>query len=108
MDQSKKHITNHHKSLVTQEELESNTRSIKTFSDATRISIYEALLIIRDKPDINRQIDNFINPLKLYAHSSAYWPYQANNPHVEQPTNPSPIQPQIPCSTWSYLNINFN
>ena len=29
--------------------------------------IYEALSILNRKPDLNRQIDNFINPLKLFS-----------------------------------------
>ena len=35
--------------------------------DYQRLQIYEALLILKDKPNINRQINNFFNPLKLYG-----------------------------------------
>ena len=32
-----------------------------------KLFIYEALSILDRKPDLNRQIDNFINPLKLFS-----------------------------------------
>ena len=35
-----------------------------------KLSIYEALVIIDKKPALNRQVDNFINPLKLFARSN--------------------------------------
>ena len=35
-----------------------------------KLSIYEALVIIDNKPALNRQVDNFINPLKLFARSN--------------------------------------
>ena len=38
--------------------------------DPRKLSIYEALVIIDKKPALNRQIDNFINPLKLFAGSN--------------------------------------
>ena len=38
--------------------------------DPRKLSIYEALMIIDKKPAPNRQVDNFINPLKLFARSN--------------------------------------
>ena len=35
-----------------------------------KLSIYEALVITDKKPALNRQVDNFINPLKLFARSN--------------------------------------
>ena len=35
-----------------------------------KLSIYEALVIIDKKPALNRQVDNFINPLKLFVRSN--------------------------------------
>ena len=59
-----------HNTGLNAEILENNTRPIKNFSNLTKLIIYEALLIIiEERPDINRQIDNFTNPLKLYSRS---------------------------------------
>ena len=55
----KKHIT----SIQTQD-LENNTLPVKSFQDLKRMTIYEALLIIEQRPYINRQKDNFINLTK--------------------------------------------
>ena len=38
--------------------------------DPRKLSIYDALVIIDKKPALNRQVDNFINPLKLFALSN--------------------------------------
>ena len=38
--------------------------------DPRKLSIYEALVIIDKKPALNRQVDNFIKPLKLCARSN--------------------------------------
>ena len=38
--------------------------------DYHKLTIYEALAILHRKPDLNRQIDNFVNPLKLFSRST--------------------------------------
>ena len=68
-----------HNTGLNTEILENNTKPVKNFSKLNNLIIYEALLIIEERPDINRQIDNFTNPLKLYSRS----PY-ANHQHHKQ------------------------
>ena len=58
---------NHNITRFKLEDIETHTESIKILKDLNRLNIYEALLILQDRPDMNRQIDNFYNPLKLYA-----------------------------------------
>jgi len=66
----KQHIESVHRSSnVTLDVLEQHAKVIKQFQDFRRLTIYEALLILNRKPQLNRQIDNFINPLKLFCRS---------------------------------------
>ena len=79
----------HNTSIQTQD-LENNTLPVKSFHDLKRMTIYEALLIIEQRPDINRQKVNFINPLKLYSRSPHATNTSAPTTH-QAPVNPSPI-----------------
>ena len=72
----KEHMERKHNTGLNTEILENNTKPVKNFSKLNKLIIYEALLIIEERPDINRQIDNFTNPLKPYSRS----PY-ANHHH---------------------------
>jgi len=63
----KEHLYKHHRQNITQDHVENNTKVVKQFSDISRLTIYEALLIVTENPNINRQVDNFINPLKLFS-----------------------------------------
>ena len=65
----KEHMERKHNTGQNTEILENNTKPVKNFSKLNKLIIYEALLIIEERPDINRQIDNFTNPLKLYSRS---------------------------------------
>ena len=47
-----------------------NVKILKMIYEQRKLSIYEALVIINKKPALNRQVDNFINPLKLFARSN--------------------------------------
>ena len=40
---------------------------LKIIPDYHKLTISEALAILHRKPDLNRQIDNFVNPLKLFS-----------------------------------------
>ena len=62
--------TCHNSNRVTLDELTSNVKIVKMIHDPRKLSIYEALVIIDKKPALNRQVDNFINPLKLFARSN--------------------------------------
>lgn len=68
----KEHLHTKHKTDITQLELENNTIPIKQFTDTRRLFIYEALIILKERPDINRQKDNFIHPLKLFSRSTGH------------------------------------
>ena len=65
------HITTHHHiAIVTLDELlSSNVKIHKVSHDFKKRNIYEALTILHKNPDLKRQIDNFVNPLKLFARS---------------------------------------
>ena len=54
---------------LTLEDLTSNVKILKIIHEPRKLSIYEALVIIDKKPALDRQVDNFINPLKLFARS---------------------------------------
>ena len=52
------------------EDLTSNVKILKMIHKRRKLSIYEALVIIDKQPALNRHVDNFINPLKLFARSN--------------------------------------
>ena len=55
---------------VSLDELSSNVKILKVIPDFKKLIIYqsvESLTILHQKPDFNWQIDNFVNPLKLFA-----------------------------------------
>ena len=58
--------THHHIAIVSLDEL-SNVKIIKVIPDVKKLVIYEALMILHKKTELNRQIDNFVNNLKLFA-----------------------------------------
>ena len=60
----------HNFNRLTLGELTSNVKILKMIQDPRKLAIYEALVIIDKKPALNRQVDNFINPLKLFARSN--------------------------------------
>ena len=49
------------------EELASNVSFLQKLPVDNKHFIQEALSLLDRKPDLNRQIDNFINPLKLFS-----------------------------------------
>ena len=52
------------------EDLTSNVKILKMIHEPRKLSIYEPFVIIDKKPALNRQVDNFINPLKLFVESN--------------------------------------
>ena len=60
----------HNINTVQLDTLLSNVKILKIIPDYHKLTIYEALAILHRKPDLNRQIDNFINPLKLFSRST--------------------------------------
>jgi len=84
----KQHIETSHRNLVVSLEiLEKHARIVKQFQDFKRLIVYEALLILNRKPQMNRQIDNFINPLKLFSHSGTN-SVNGNSQHSQPTTAP--------------------
>ena len=63
-------VTCHNFNRLTIENLSSNVKILKIIHEPRKLSIYEALVIIDKQPVLNRQVDNFINPLKLFAKSN--------------------------------------
>jgi len=78
----KEHNEQKHRNKINIENLKSNTIVVKQFNDLQRLRIYETLTILQDRPDINRQKDNFINPLKLFGRK-----LNRNTTRNELPTN---------------------
>ena len=60
----------HNINTVQLDTLLSNVKILKIIPDYHKLTIYEALAILHRKSDLNRQIDNFVNPLKLFSRST--------------------------------------
>ena len=61
------HLASHHNiTNITLGELASNVSVLQKLPVDNKLFIYEALSILGRKPDLNRQTDNFKNPLKLF------------------------------------------
>ena len=60
----------HNINTVQLDTLLSNVNFLKIIPDYHKLTIYEALAILHRKPDLNRQIDNFVNPLKPFSRST--------------------------------------
>ena len=74
----KEHLRLKHQQNSTLELLQQNTCPVKQLRDTKRLFIYEALTILKERPFINRQKDNFINPLKLYSRTTTLNQSQPN------------------------------
>ena len=66
----KDHVRHSHNTVLTREDLENNVKIVKKLITKTRAQIYEALTILKRKPEINTQKDNFFNPLKLFSRTN--------------------------------------
>ena len=60
----------HNINTVQLDTLLANVKIFKIIPDYHKLTIYEALAILHRKPDLNRQIDNFVKPLKLFSGST--------------------------------------
>ena len=56
--------TCHNINRLALEDLTVNVKILKMIHEPGKLSIYEALVIIDKKSALNREVDNFINPLK--------------------------------------------
>ena len=86
--------TCHNINRLALEDLTANVKILKMIHEPRKLSIYEALVIIDKKPALNRHVDNFINPLKLFARS--------NNNHETFVAAPTSIDTRVDC----YVNAN--
>lgn len=69
------HLKNHHNmQQVEPHILEQNCEVVQKLPDFKRLVIFEALTILKERPSMNRQSDNFINPLKLFSRQSRTLP----------------------------------
>ena len=89
----KEHNTKAHKIETNQSDIQSNTIPIKQFDDLHRLLIYEALSILEERPDLNRQRDNFVNPLKLYSRTLHR---TQQNPQCPPPPNTATTSDLLP------------
>lgn len=80
----KDHLYKKHNKNIEEQQIEQNTKIINSFQNLKELHIFEALAILQEQPDINRQKDNFINPLKLFSRSNGA-PTQ-NNSTIETRT----------------------
>ena len=62
----KAHFQQKHGSAPTRQDLVDNTRVLHRDSDAGRLSILEALLILERKPAINNQVTGYQRTLKVF------------------------------------------
>ena len=86
--------TCHNINRLAQEDLTENVKILKMIHESRKLSIYEALVIIDKKAALNKQVDNFINPLKLFARS--------NNNHETFVAAPTSIGTRVD----GYVNTN--
>ena len=62
----KDHMRNIHRNILTRTEIIKNVSCIKKIDNVKKQKIYEALIILKERPSINRQNEDFSNILKLY------------------------------------------
>ena len=62
----KEHMMNKHRTILTRPDIVKNVSCIKRFNNVKKQIIYEALIIMKEKPSINKQNEDFSNVLKLY------------------------------------------
>ena len=62
----KDHMRNIHRNILTRKEVIKNVSYFQKFDNVKKQKIYEALIILKERPNINRQNEDFSNILKLY------------------------------------------
>ena len=82
------HFEMYHNQKPTREQLTDNTEVIARAKDRHRLAIKEALLILKERPIINKQFDNFGNVLKLYSNRNPL------STRLAQPKIDKPIPPE--------------
>ena len=62
----KDHMRNIHRDILTTPELIKNVSCIKKFDNVKKQKIYEALIILKERPSFNRQNEDFSIISKLF------------------------------------------
>ena len=91
------HFAVKHSSKPTRSELVDNTTIIARADNRSKLTIKEAILILKRSPSINKQFDNFKNILKLHKHRSedVAPPTLHNRTDITHPTAPPLSQNNI-------------
>ena len=84
------HFEESHNSKPTRDQLTINTSIVAKENDKYKLAIKEALVILNEKPIINKQFDNFTNILKLYSLGNS-----ANRWKNTKESQDEPIMPDI-------------
>ena len=67
LQNGKEHTMNKHKTILKRPDIiNKNVSCIKRFNNVKKQIIYESLIIMKEKPSINKQNEDFSNVLKLY------------------------------------------
>ena len=101
----KQHMFEAHNSQYSKDSIANNTDIIVSMPDANKLSIYEALCILRQNPDINKQLNTFTRQLKLYTVQPSNEVIQDPRP---QPGTASQIDHEISISNNNASNTNHN
>ena len=93
------HLKTYHNIKPTREHLTENTKIIAKANDRNRLAIKEALLMIKEKPIINKQFDNFCNVLKLFSSKDSTVNTATTKTHAAHSFNaiesPPPSRPNV-------------
>ena len=92
----KQHFISDHNIKPTKELIADNTTILTKANDKHRLTIKEALLILKHTPTINRQFENFQHTLKLHKHHSTSEPSIPIHNQTHQPGSQIPLQPVTP------------
>ena len=62
----KDHVRNIHRNILKKTKIIKNVFCTKKIDNVKKQKIYETLIILKERPSINRQNEDFFNILKLY------------------------------------------
>ena len=86
----KDHYQQEHNTNITLKILKDHTKIIEKAECSKRLNIIECISILRLKPKLNKQIDNFNNILKLYKSNQPT--YHINNNVIADPLPPPTLR----------------
>ena len=92
----KQHFMSDHNIKPTKELIANNTTILTKAQDKHRLTIKEALLILKHSSAINRQFDNFQHTLKLHKHHTTNEPSMPTQSQTPQPSSQISLQSEAP------------